>query len=427
MSGTERSPRLETRTFPTEVHGAAQQQVGWARMFSSLQDRNFRVFWIGMIFSFTGMQIGQVARQWLVYDLTGSSTYLGIIGAITALPMLVFSLVGGVVADRSVKRNLLILTQIATGLLAFLLAFLIMVEWIQVWHVMAAALLTGFIFSFNAPGRQALVSELVEPDQLMNAISLNSAGMNLTRIVAPVCAGMLVAAVGLAWTFYLYAAQYLLAVGMLLLLPAGLVVRERQATMREDVAEGLSYVMGNKDILVLMVSTTIPIIFAMPYNLLMPVFAKDILHTEADGFGLMMGATGVGALLGSLLVAYLGDFRHKGLLMLYAGILFGLSLVVFALTRNFALALVVLAVVGAAGTIYMSTNNVLVQMLVPDEVRGRIMGIYMLTWGLSPLGSLPSGILGDIIGVPAVIAIGGVVTALSVLATMAWFPSVRRL
>lgn len=424
MSAIEQQQRAEPDPYPSPI--ATHGPVGWSRTFSSLTNRNFRIFWIGMLFSFTGMQLGMVARQWLTYELTDSSTYLGIVGALTAVPMLVFSLLGGVVADRSVKRNLLVLTQAGTGVVAFALAFLILWEWIAVWHVMAAALLTGFIFSFNAPGRQALISELVEPHQLMNAISLNSAGMNLTRIIAPVCGGLLVAAVGLAWTYYIYALQYLLAVAMLLMLPAGIVARQRQATMREDLAEGIAYVTGNRDILVLMVSATVPIIFAMPYQVLMPIMV-DLLEGGPQAFGLMMGAVGVGALLGSLAVASLGDFKYKGVLMLLAGTMFGVSLVAFALTRNFALSLAVLTVLGAASTTYMSTNNVLVQMLVPDEVRGRIMGIYMLTWGLSPLGSLPAGMLGDLIGVPAVLAIGGVVTALSALATLVWFPSIRRL
>ncbi|MBM2827177.1 MAG: major facilitator superfamily 1, partial [Dehalococcoidia bacterium] len=183
MANVDTPPRAVAIPSISADRAIAAAPGGWRGVFSSLQNRNFRVFWIGMMFSFVGMQMGQVARQWLVYELTGSSTYLGIVGAVTSFPMLFFSMVGGVVADRVVKRNLLIITQTSTGLLAFLIAFLLTLGLVQPWHIIAVAFLSGLIFSFNAPGRQSMIPELVPPEQLMNAIALNSAGMNFTRII----------------------------------------------------------------------------------------------------------------------------------------------------------------------------------------------------------------------------------------------------
>ena len=395
-------------------------------MFLSLSSRDFRIYWIGMLFAFVGMQVGQVARQWLVYELTGSSTYLGIIGAATGMPMLFFGLVGGVVADRVVKRNLLIVTQAATGVLAFFVAFLITANWIQAWHVLVVAVLTGMIFSFNAPGRQAIVTELVPEDQLMNAVALNTAGMNLTRIIAPTVAGLLVVSIGLAGTYFVYALQYIIAIAFLLMLPAALAFRARMRSPVEDAREGLSYLRDNKIILVLMLLAVAPVIFTMPYMVLLPVVA-DNMGVGVQGMGLMMTASGAGALLGSLAVAYLGDFRHKGLLSLWAALLFGLALVLFAQAPTFSLALVALLFVGAGSTGFMAINNTLVLAITPEEMRGRIMGLYMVTWGLMPIGSLPAGILADFMGVSMVITLGGAILAGLAVATMVLAPSIRRL
>ena len=381
-----------------------------------------------MMFSFVGMQMGQVARQWLVYELTGSSTYLGIVGAVTSFPMLFFSMVGGVVADRVVKRNLLIITQTSTGLLAFLIAFLLTLGLVQPWHIIAVAFLSGLIFSFNAPGRQSMIPELVPPEQLMNAIALNSAGMNFTRIIAPTIAGILVGVIGLAGTYYVYASQYVLTVGLLLLLPASVAFRSNMGSMQEDAVEGMRYVLGNKVVMGLLLLGAVPIIFAWPYQTLLPVFVKDVLHAGPETLGLMMGAVGVGAVIGSLGVASLGnEFRRKGLLMLLSVLLFGVGTVLFAQSRYLPLSLAMLVLLGAGSMTFMAANQTIIQMTVPDDVRGRVMGLYMMTWGLMPLGSLPAGVMADVIGAPAVVTIGGGVTVIVALAALLFAPALRRL
>lgn len=408
----------------TPVPAAAS---GFSRTFSALSNPHFRILWFSMTFHFIGLQISQIANQWLVFQLTGSSTLLGITNAVSLLPTLLLSIPGGAIADRIARKRLLIITQTSTGLTALAMALLLMTNLIEVWHVMAIGFISGIIFCFNAPGRQALISELVEPRQLMNAIALSTLAMNLTRVIGPSIAGLMVAALGLTMTYYIYAAQYVFAVGLLFLLPAAAtVVRHRQSSAVEDMAEGALFVWRHQTMFVLLVFITLTTMFGWNYQTLMPVMS-DQLGVGAAGFGVMMGAVGVGALLGAVLVAWLGDFRRKGWLMLGTGFLFGVTLVLFAYVPNYFAGLAALVAVGVCSTACNSVNNVLVQTLAPETMQGRIMGIYILTWGLSPLGNVPAGWLGDIIGVPHVLAISGVLTSLTAVGTFVFFPAVRRL
>lgn len=423
---------------------------GWRRTFSSLQLRDFRVYWIGMLFSFVGMQMGMIARQWLVYDLTGSTTALGLVGAVSGIPMLLLSIPGGVIADRLPKRNVLIAVQSITGLLGFIIGFLIVTGLIQVWHVIAVSLIAGAAMTFNMPARQAMVAELVGPERLMNAIALNSAGMNLTRIVAPTVAGILVAAIGLAGTYFTYASSYIIVVLFLLMLPAtnAGAGRWRRGTAWSEALEGLRYLRTNRLVLSLMVLATVPAVFAMPYMMLLPVYARDIHQVGSAGYGIMSSATGIGALLGSLVVASLGEFQSKGKLLLAGAVGFGAMVSLFALAPYlsvwtndagthglglipmsvvFLLSLGLLGLLGIASNSYMAMNNTLVMLAIPDELRGRVMGVYMMTWGFMPLGVLPIGILGDLIGVPIVLAAGGLImVATSVFIWLA-VPELREL
>jgi len=426
---------------------------GWARTFSSLRLRDFRIYWIGMLFSFVGMQMGMLARQWLVYDLTGSTTALGIVGAVSGIPMLLLAIPGGVIADRVSKRNVLILVQSLTGILAFAVGFLIVTGLIQVWHVIAVALIAGATMTFNMPARQALVAELVGTDNLMNAIALNSAGMNFTRIIAPTVAGILVAAIGLAGTYFVYSGSYVFVVLFLIMLPAvnaGFESwRRERGSMWGDGLEGLRYLRSNRLVMSLMILATVPAIFAMPYMMLLPVYAKDILHVGPQGLGIMMSASGVGALLGALVVASMGDIQAKGKIMIAAALGFGTMITLFALAPYlstwvgkgevtqglglvpmsfvFLVSLGFLALLGIASNAYMAMNNTVVMMSIPDELRGRVMGVYMMTWGFMPLGVLPIGILGDVVGVPIVLATGGAIMAIVSLVIWLAVPELRRL
>jgi len=400
---------------------------GWLRTFESLKVRDFRILWVGMLFSFIGMQMGMIARQWLVYDLTGSTTALGVVGAFSAIPMLLLSIPGGVVADRVRKKNLLLAAQTITGVLAFTIGFLIITGHIQLWHIVAVSIISGGVMTFNMPARQALISELVGPRYLMNAIALNSAGMNLTRIAAPVAAGLLIAGVGMANTYFVYAATYVIVVAFLFMLPNGVQLDGPRQSPIRDALDGIMYLRDNKIILSLMVLATVPAIFAMPYQMMLPVYAKDILKIGPQGMGLMMGATGIGALVGSLIVASMGDFQHKGRVLLGAAVGFGLMIALFANSTFVPVSLVLLALLGMASTAYMAMNQTLVQTRISDEIRGRVMGIYMMSWGLMPLGTLPAGFLGDVIGVPMTLTLGGLIMVGCALLISFLVPELRRL
>jgi MFS family permease len=341
--------------------------------------------------------------------------------------MLLLSLPGGVLADRVVKRDLLMWTQALTGVLAFLIALFLTTGWLEPWHVIVASVASGAVMSFNMPGRQALIAELVPPHQLMNAIALNSAGMNLTRIIAPTATGLLVAGVGMAGTYFVYSFQYVIVIAFLLLLPATLAYRERLGTVAEDFTEAIDYVRGHPIVLSLLVLATAPAIFAMPYQMLLPVFIKDVLRLGPEALGALMGAIGVGALAGSLLVAFLGSYQRKGLLMLLAALSFGILLIFFAQSQSYLLSLVLAALLGGVSMIFMALNTTLIHMAIPDEVRGRVMGLFMMSWGLMPLGTLPAGLLGDVVGVPLVVSVGGAILALVALAALVFLPFLRRL
>jgi predicted MFS family arabinose efflux permease len=281
--------------------------------------------------------------------------------------------------------------------------------------------------TFNMPAIQALISELVGPRYLMNAIALSSAGMNLTRIAAPTLAGVLIAAIGMGNTYFVYAATYVVVVMFLWMLPRGVEFNGQRQSPLRDAIEGVQYLRDNKIILVLMILATVPAIFAMPYMMMLPVYARDILAIGPEGMGIMMGATGIGALIGSLVVASLGDFEHKGRLLIASAVGFGLAIVLFANSTNVPLSLFLLGLLGMASTSYMAMNQTIVQSRINDEIRGRVMGIYMMSWGLMPLGTLPAGFLGDIIGVPMTLTLGGLIMAGSALFIGAIVPELRRL
>ena len=407
---------------PPDVPKAAPTGTGRAAIprltiFSSLADPTYRWFWFGMLFSFFGMQMGQVARQWLVYDLTGSSTYLGVVGAGFAAPVLLLSVLGGVVADRTVKKYLLIVTQTITGMVAFTLASFILFGWIQPWHVVVSTFLTGAVMAFNMPGRMALIADLVPNNRIMNAVALNSAGMNFASVFGPSIAGVMVGLVGIASTYYTYCFMYILSVFCLAMLPRGKAnVAPGDVNVGGEVKAGFAYLKQNRTVGLLMLFAVFPVVFVLPYEVLLPVYARDILGMGAEGLGFMMGSLGIGALVGSIIAASLGDVRHKGWLLLVTAFFFGAGLIVFANSQTFLLSAATLAAMGAVRMVFLTLTNASIQLATPNEFRGRIMGVYNMTWGMMPLGSLPAGFLADHIGAPAVLTMGGGIMLLATVA-----------
>jgi len=396
--------------------------------FASLRNPHYRWLWLSTIAFFGGMQMQVVAQGWLVYELTNSPFALGMVSAAVGLPLLLFSLLGGAITDRVAKRNLIILSQVANGTVTLVIAVLIGTGRIEFWHLIGAALVTGTAFIFIAPGRMALISELVKPRELLNAIALSSSGTNLTRVVAPALAGALLAMIGTAGVFYIVVLFYGVSVIFMLQIPRGVAPAARPGvSLWGGIVEGLRYLRHSPVMLLLLMMAFVPIVFGMPYQNLMPVYAVDVLGVGETGLGLLMSMTGVGALVGSLGVASLGDFRRKGLLLIVVGLAFGVSLAIFGASHIYPLSLVVLVVVGLANAAYMTVNNTMVQSSAPLEVRGRVMAIFMVTFALMPLGTLPIGYVAEAVGPTFAITGGAVLVLIFIVAVAVLSPAVRRL
>ena len=396
--------------------------------FTSLRNRNFLWLWLSTVAFFGGIQMQVVARGWLVYEITSSPLALGMVSAAFGLPLLLFSLYGGTIADRVAKRNLIIVSQAANGVVTLVIAVLIATDKIVLWHLVAAAAASGAAFIFIAPARMALISDLVTPRELLNAIALSSTGTNLTRVIAPAVAGALLAVIGIAGVYYLVVFFYILSIVCVYLIPAGeAAVRQVRTSVWADIVEGVRYLRHSPVMALLLLMAFIPIVFGMPYQNLMPVFAVDVLDVGETGLGLLMSMTGVGALAGSLGVASLGDFKKKGLLLIVLGVVFGVTLAVFGFSHSYSLSLVTLVAVGLANAAYMTVNNTMVQSSAPPEVRGRVMAIFMVTFALMPLGTLPIGAVAEAVGPTAAVSGGALAVLVFIVAIAVLRPRVRRL
>ena len=401
---------------------------GWRNTFSSLGNRNYRWYWLGTLASFAAMQMQIVVRGWLVYDLTDSALALGLVSFAVGVPLLLLSPYGGAIADRVDKRRLIIISQVLTAVATLVVAVLIAIDAIALWHLVVASVVSGIILAFNLPSRQAIIPELVGQGQIMNAVALGSGAMNLNRVVAPALGGVLAGALGIGAVYYIIVACYVVAVAFLFLVPPlRTQVRDPHTTVFGAIGEGLRYVRRSPVLLQLLLMAMIPIAFGMPYQMLMPVFAADVLDVGPSGLGYLMGAAGIGALAGSLYVASLSDLRRKGLLLLIAAVMFGVFLVLFSQSTLFYLSLFLLLGVGMASSSYMATNNTLLLIHAEDRVRGRVMSLYMMTIGLYPMAVLPAAAIAESVGAPVAVAVGGGILILFTLAMAAARPALRRL
>ncbi|MEX0749628.1 MAG: MFS transporter [Dehalococcoidia bacterium] len=413
---------------PDNVPSPALRSQGWRGTFASLSIPEYSLYFWGMVAFFFGMNMMIILRGYLVYDITDSPSALALIMLSVALPMLVIAPIGGVICDRVDRRALMIWAQSAVCLLNAINTVLIMAGIVEFWHLMVLSTLSGVAFSFNMPARQAVIPNLVPRELLMNAMSLGSSSMNATRIVAPALGGLLVPVIGVGGGFAVLTAMYAISVVMTFGLPKmPAEKRDVEVTFFADFRAGFSYIRSNRLIMGLLLLGTVPMIFAMPYQTLLPVFADDVWDVGAVGFGVMQAMSGVGGLAGGLLVANMDNYPHKGRVMLVAAVVSGMFLVAFALSPFFAVALPMLIVVGLCQMIFMTVNNTVITSVVPDNVRGRVMSVLMMSFGLMPFGAVPAGIAAGIIGTPAVVAIGGVMLIVSVLAAYAMFPQFRTL
>lgn len=378
--------------------------------FRALHHRNFRLFFAGQFISLTGTWMQTVAQSWLVYRLTGSVVLLGAIGFASQFPVFVLTPIGGATADKYDRRRILLLTQSAAMFLAALLAFLTLTGRIQIWHLFFIAAGFGVANAFDIPTRQAFAVDMVGKADLINAIALNSSMFNGARIVGPAIAGILVAAVGEGWCFLGNSISYGAVLSGLLMMRLRPVVRPRTGSTFSNIAEGFGYVIRTKPVLALLLLLGVVSLMGMPYAVLMPIFADQILGGGSSTLGFLMGASGLGALGAALLLASRRHVFGLGRWVVFACAGLGVGLILFSFSRNFFLSAAILVPVGFAMMTQMSSSNTLIQAMIPDELRGRVMSVYsMMFMGMAPLGSLLAGTLAGVLGAPETVALGGVV------------------
>lgn len=408
--------------LPSGAH-ARHKEEGLPRrripgMLRALNHRNYRLFISGQLISLIGTWMQSVAQSWLVYRLTGSPVLLGAVGFAGQIPVFLLAPVGGLVADRHDRRRILLVTQTVSMVLALALGGLTLSSHIEVWHVAAIAALLGVVNGFDIPTRQAFVTELVARQDLVNAIALNSSMFNGARIVGPAIAGIVVAAVGEGWCFLANGISYVAVLGGLVAIRRPIPRREpRSGSAFAEAAEGFRFAAGTGPVRALLLLLGLVSLTGMPYAVLMPVMAAGVLGVGASGLGTLMGASGAGALTGALLLARRGSVRGLGRWVALAAGGFGVSLILFSLSRWFWLSVVLLLPVGFAMMIQMSSSNTLIQSMVPDRLRGRVMAVYsMMFMGMAPFGALLAGLLAERFGAPATIALGGTCSIAGALA-----------
>jgi MFS family permease len=390
-----------------------KQESRWVVASRALRHRNFQLFFSGQLISLIGTWMQSVAQSWLVYRLTGSAWLLGSVGFASQIPVFLFSPLGGIAADRFDRRRIVIATQVASMLLAFILAGLTLWGKIQVWHVFVLAALLGVVNAFDIPGRQSFLVDMVGREDLMNAIALNSSMFNGARVVGPAIAGILVARIGEGWCFFANAVSYIAVIVGLLLMKVLSSVPPAITSPFEHMMEGFRFVNRTAPIRALLVLLGLVSLVGMPYAVLMPIFADKILHGGARGLGILMGSSGIGALLGALTLAFRKGVKGLGRWVSACCAGFGLSLVVFAMSHRFWISVILLLPVGYTIMLQMACSNTLIQVMVPDALRGRVMAVYsMMFMGMAPIGALLGGAIADRLGAQVTVGIGGVASVL---------------
>ena len=379
------------------------------RAFAAFHYRDFRVLWFGAFSSTVGNWMQQVAQSWLVFELTHSSFYLGLDYFFGQLPILLFTLIGGVVADRHNRRHVLVGSQLVQMATAFILAALIYLDMVRVEYILLLSFVAGLGQAFGGPAYQALIPSLVAKKDLPNAIALNSIQFNLARVVGPLLAGATLAAWGGAACFGLNGLSFLVVIVALLSMSIKHVKPADPKPMMQELKGGLRYAKGEPTIVALTILAALTTFLGLPLLTFLPVFARDIFHGDINRFSHMMAFSGAGAVCGALIVAWLGRFTHMGRTLLITQVAFGALITGFALSRIIWLSDVLLFLSGAALLMTFSMTSSLVQLIVPDHLRGRVMSIYMVAFrGGMPLGSLAAGYAASLTSVPLVLAVNGV-------------------
>ncbi len=397
-------------------------------MFSSLSHRDFRMLLIGTMATQLGQWTQQVGLSWLVYTLTGSPLQLGIVGFASGCSMLIMSPVGGALVDRVDRKKLMMVSQSILMTVGLTLAVLVVTGHIRIWMIYVTSAISGMTFGVNGPTRQTVVYDLVGKNNLTNAVGVNSIITNIARVVGPALGGALLATVGIPGVFFFQAGGYMLAMVTTVSIRQDLRPQNRERTsFFKTFWGGFTYAKKNKVILMLLLAAVTATFFGTGFIQLLPAYAAGVLNLSGSGYGFMLTSFGAGALIGSVFIAVLGNFKGQGKLLITSLLALGLCLLALGLSHNLLLSILLLLGLGAANALWMALDNTLLQLAVTDEYRGRVMSLFFLTFGLQPFGSLPMGAAAEHIGIgPAIAIMGGLVTIAALFVTIA-APIVRKL
>ncbi len=389
-------------------------QIRNIHTFESLGLRDYRLLWLGGLNTSIGLWMDQVTRVWLIYSLTHSALQLGLVSAVRGIPLLAFGAIAGAVADRHSRKAQIIIAQAVNAIVNIILAILVFTGHVQPWHVYVTGFLTGTAQAFQQPARQALINDLVGRGLLLNAIALNSAALNVSRSVGPALSGVLIQALGVDMSYFIQAVLYALATVWTIQIRVPEVQRVAEASkpvadqsLLSSTKEGFAYIISNRLILALMVLGLGPALLGMPFVTLMPIFAIDVFHGGATTQGLLLTMLGVGAILGALTIASLGRRQTSGKLLITGAAGFGLCLMLFSQSPVILIAIFFILLAGFFSSGYTSQDQTIIQLLTPDALRGRVLGIYHLNHGLMPIGSLMAGILATSLGGPWAVTVMG--------------------
>jgi MFS family permease len=374
----------------------------------SLRHRNFRLFAAGQLVSMTGTWVQLVAQSWLVYRLTGRATLLGLVAFAAHVPVFLLAPIGGALADRFERRRIIVVTQAISMVLAFALAALTLGGVVREWHIVALAAGLGIVHAFDIPARQSFLVEMVGREDLINAIGLNSSLFNGARMTGPAVAGVLVAAIGEGWCFFINGLSFAAVIVALLAIRVPPFQAPAKSSTLERIREGFAFAARERPVRALLVMLAVLSLIGMPYMVLMPVFADRVLFGGPAAYGILMSAAGMGALAGAIALASRRDVRGLGGWVARAAIAFGSLLCVFSFSRSMWISVALLLPIGFSMMVEISSSNTLIQTMVPDALRGRVMAVYsMMFMGMAPLGSLLAGWSADRIGAPRTVLIGG--------------------
>jgi MFS family permease len=431
MTDVSQTDPQDPTSVPPSLAGRKTEKPGRGAMFSSLAFRDFRLLWFGSVAATFAMQMQIVARGWLIYDMTSSPMALTWVMLSFMLPSVVFSLFGGVLADRLRKRSIMIVSGALNTVATIWLAAIVYAGDVHFWHFIYFGLFNGTVLALSMPARASVTPEIVGRDQVVNAMALQSATFNLSRIVGPTLAGALIAltaagdttsTTGVGVVFFVVAALYAISVICTMLIHYQGNPHNSGSDPIADIVEGFSFMRRERVVLGLLVMGFVPMTFGFSVTFLLPAFNADILNGGPETLGILVTGSGAGALAGSLLLARAGDIGSKGRVMFYAGYLWAVFVAGFALTGSLTMALILGAATGLSGAVMGSLNMSVIQIAIPDEIRGRVMAIMMMAHGFMPLGIIPISAVAEAFGIDIALLLAALLLAVSLIVLRMWIP-----